>query len=278
VFDDLYVSMVKCGERDGRLPETIGRLAGFLEASTKLRRKIKAAMAYPIIVLFISAGITGAMLVFVVPVLGDVYASLGAELPASTMFLMGASGVLKKYGPHLVVLVAVCLFLFRKWRRTVRGHYVTDWMLMRLPVFGDLNRKILAARFARAFGDLVRGGVPILAALEVGAGATGNKVSERLVLACGEALVEGRTLSSAMPGQNVFPETFVEMLQAGEETGKIDEMMDCIGEFYEEEVDATISGLTALLEPILMVLLGILIGGMVVCLFMPIFLLPGAIG
>ncbi len=149
---------------------------------------------------------------------------------------------------------------------------------MRLPVFGGLNRKIAAARFARAFGDLVRGGVPILTALEVGAGAAGNKVAERVVSDCGKALVEGRTLSSVMLTQNLFPDTFVEMLQVGEETGKIDEMMDCIAEFYEEEVDATISGLTSLLEPILMVFLGIFIGGMVVCLFMPIFLLPGAIG
>lgn len=278
VFDDLYVSMVRCGEKDGRLPETVGRLAGFLESSLHLRGKIKSAMAYPIIVVFIATGITAAMLVFVVPVLSNVFDSLNAELPAATRWLVAVSGILRESGIYVVALIGLFLFLFKRWRGTARGRYATDWMFTRLPIFGPLNKKIASARFARAFGDLIRGGVPVLAALEVGAGATGNKVAERIVLSCSSALVEGKNFSSALTGQSVFPDTFVEMLQAGEETGKVDEMMDCIGDFYEQEVDAAISGLTALLEPLLMVFLGVFIGGMVVCLFMPIFMLPGAIG
>lgn len=271
IFDDLYANMVKGGETGGQLAETIARLAGFLEASSKLRRKVKSAMMYPVIVLCIAMAIATGMILFVVPVFGDMFAGFGKALPAPTQFLLDMSVFLKKYGIFVLAGIVAAVIAFNKWKATPMGAYKLDQFALKAPVFGDLNRKVAASRFSRTFGQLIRSGVPILSALEIVAGATGNRVAGNVILGARSAVEKGEPLSSAMINQTVFPSMLVRMLQAGEKTGKIDEMMDSIADFYDDEVETMLGGLTSLLEPLLMVFLGVIVGGIVLCMFLPIF-------
>ncbi len=271
VYDELYCNMVMGGERGGQLPETIGRLATFLESSAKLRRKVKSALMYPTIVLCLAGLIATLMIMFIVPVFGSMFADFGADLPAPTQFLLDMSNWLKKYG-WIVLLGAIGSVIgFNKWRATPNGAYRFDAFMLRAPVFGELSRKVASARFARTFGQLIRSGVPILSALEIVSGATGNHVAGRVITNARTAVERGDPLSSALVHQTVFPILLVRMLQAGEKTGKIDEMMDNIATFYDDEVETMLAGLTSLLEPLLIVFLGVVIGGIVLCMFLPIF-------
>lgn len=278
VFDDLYANMVRGGETGGQLAETIGRLAGFLEASARLRRKVKSAMMYPTIVLTIAIAIAIAMIVFIVPVFGSMFADFGAKLPAPTQALLNLSDFLRAYGIFIAIVIVIAIVLFKRWKKTDQGAYIFDNMVLRAPVFGELNRKVAAARFARTFGQLIRSGVPILSALEISSGATGNNVAGKVISDARAAVEKGEPLSSAMIEQTVFPIMMVRMLQAGEKTGKIDEMMDSIADFYDDEVDTMLAGLTSLLEPLLMVFLGVVIGGIVLCMFLPIFKMGEIVG
>ncbi|MFC1498162.1 type II secretion system F family protein [Verrucomicrobiota bacterium] len=274
IFDELFVNMVKCGEAGGQLPETIKRLALFLEARARLRHKIKSAMMYPIIVLSLALIIVMLMMIFIVPVFAEMFASFEAGLPGATQFLMDISNGIKTHGLYILLSLLITILFFQKWKATTQGAYLFDKLVLKTPVFGELCRNIASARFARTFGQLIHSGVPILNALIITSGATGNKVAERIVLCSRQAVEKGETLSSAMITQTVFPEMFVEMLQAGESTGKIDEMMDFVADFYEDEVNTMLNSLTALLEPLLIIFLGIIIGGIVICMFLPIFKMP----
>lgn len=271
IFDDLYANMVRGGETGGQLAETISRLAGFLEATARLRRKVKSAMMYPVIVLCIAITIAIGMILFIVPVFGEMFEDFGAPLPGPTQFLMNVSDYMRRFGIFILIVVIAGIVSFKKWKATPKGGYTFDRFLLRVPVFGELNKKVASARFARTFGQLIRSGVPILNALEIVSGATGNKVAGQVVLNCRVAVEKGEPLSSAMVEQEVFPTMLVRMLQAGEKTGKVDEMMDNIADFYDDEVDTMLEGLTSLLEPLLMVFLGVIIGGIVLCMFLPIF-------
>jgi type IV pilus assembly protein PilC len=274
VFDNLYCNMIRGGETSGQLPETIARLSDFLQASVRLRKKVKSAMMYPLIVLSIAAGITAVLLVFVVPVFADLFAQFKGHLPAPTQALLTLSALGKRYGLLAAVALAGLVILFKKWKATPAGAHACDRVMLSVPVFGDLNRNVASARFARTFAQLTRSGVPILTALEISAGATGNKIAEEVVLDSRKTVENGEPLSEAMLKQTVFPGMLAEMLQAGEKTGKVDQMLDCIADFYDEEVEITLNGLTSLLEPLLMVFLGVIIGGIVICMFLPIFKIP----
>lgn len=271
VFDDLYCNMVQGGEMGGQLPETIGRLAGFLEASAKLRRKVKSAMMYPVIVLCIAITIAIAMIVFIVPVFGEMFADFGADLPGPTQFLLDLSDRLKKYGLYVLIGIVIFVILFKRWKATPSGGYTFDSWMLKMPVFGELRRKVASARFARTFGQLIQSGVPILQALEIVSGATGSVVAGSVIMDAYKSVENGDPLSTSMVKQTVFPILLVRMLQAGEKTGKIDEMMENIADFYDDEVETMLDGLTSLLEPLLMVFLGVIIGGIVLCMFLPIF-------
>jgi type IV pilus assembly protein PilC len=271
IFDELYTNMVKGGEKGGKLPETIGRLASFLEATAKLKRKVKSAMMYPAIVVCLAIAIAIGMIVFIVPVFGKMYADFGASLPGPTQFLMNVGEGMKKYGLFVLGGAIAGFIAFKKWKATPQGGYKFDQFILRMPVFGALNQKVISARFARTFGQLTRSGVPILEGLDIAAGATGNKVAARVVLMGRDAVEKGEPLSAAMMNQKVFPLMLVRMLQAGEKSGKVDEMLDNIADYYEDEVDTMLSGLTSLLEPLLIVFLGVIIGSIVVCMFLPIF-------
>ena len=278
IFDDLYANMVKGGETGGQLAETIARLAGFLEASAKLRQKVKSAMMYPVIVLCIAITIAICMILFIVPVFGEMFKDFGADLPTPTQKLLDMSDFMKSNGLLLLASLIGSIVAFKKWKATPSGAMNFDRFMLRFPVFGDLNKKVAAARFARTFGQLIRSGVPILNALEIVSGATGNKVAGQIILDCKTSVENGEPLSSAMLNQTVFPVMLVRMLQAGEKTGKVDEMMDSIADFYDDEIEAMLDGLTSLLEPLLMVFLGVIIGGIVLCMFLPIFNMGEVVG
>ena len=271
VFDDLYANMVKGGESGGQLSETVMRLAAFLDSSAKLRRKVKSAMMYPTIVLCVACAIAIGMIIFIVPVFGAMFADFGKALPGPTQFLLDMSGFMKKYGIFIVIIVVSLIIVFKKWKATPQGAYSFDQFVLKMPVFGALSLKVASARFARTLGEMTRSGIPILNALEIGAGATGNKVTGRAVTELRTAVERGEPMSSAMTEQQIFPVMLIRMLQAGEKSGKVDEMLTSIADFYDDEVDTMLTGLTSLLEPLLMVFLGVIIGGIVLCMFLPIF-------
>jgi len=271
IFDKLYCNMVRGGEAGGQLAETIARLADFLDSSAKLKRKVKSAMMYPVIVLCLAMTIACGLIVFVVPVFAGMFDGFGAALPAPTQFLIDVSEFIKKYIILIIIGAGISSFLFKKWKATPVGAYQFDQMTLKFPVFGELKKKVASARFARTFAQLIKSGVPILQALEIVSGATGSVVAERVVLAARTGVENGEPLSKSLVEQTVFPVVLVRMLQAGEKTGKIDEMMDNISDFFDDEVDTMLTGLTSLLEPLLMVFLGVIIGGIVLCMFLPIF-------
>ncbi len=278
VFDHLYVSMIKGGEAGGQLAESIGRLASFLEASTKLRRKVQAAMIYPTIVLCVAFAISAGLILFVVPVFGKMFVDFKSALPAPTQFLLDVSKWATRNSPVIILIAVLVIGVFRKWKSTTRGAYTLDRCALLLPVFGDLASKVVSARFARTFGQLLRSGVPILNALKISSGATGNRVAARIVFDCCETVARGEPLSTGLHDQSVFDPMLVDMLEAGEKTGKVDEMMDFTADYFEDEVEVALSALTSMLEPLLMVVIGVLVGGIVICMFLPIFQMPGMAG
>jgi len=271
IFDDLYVNMIRGGEQGGQLSETISRIADFLENAAKLRRKVKSAMSYPVAVMNIATALAVVMLVFIVPVFAEMFDSFGGKLPTPTAMLIKASDFIKNNALYVVPTVGVIVFLLKKWAKTPGGQFTLAKLYLKMPVVGELVQKVAMARFARTFGQLIHSGVPILTALDITSGATGNKVVEKAVKEGQEVVERGEPLSSALATKKCFSPILVHMMAAGEKTGKVDEMMDNIAKFYDDEVDAMLASLTSLIEPLLMVFLGVTIGGIVICMFLPIF-------
>ena len=278
IFDTLYINMIKAGESGGQLGETADRLASFLEDAAKLSRKVKSAMSYPVIVLCIALGIATAMILFIVPVFGDMFKDFGAKLPAPTQFLINVSNGLKAYGIFILAFLVVAFIAFQKWKKTTVGAYQMSTFALKIPVIGELNRKVATSRFARTFAQLLKSGVPILQAMDIVSGATGNKVFERVILEARATIEQGEPLSRALVKHACFPKLLVHMMAAGEKTGKIDEMMQNIADFYDDEVETMLSGLTSLIEPLLMIFLGVVIGGIVISMFLPIFKMGEVVG
>ncbi len=278
VFDTLYLNMVKAGESGGQLGETAARLAGFLEDAARLTRKVKSAMSYPVIVLCIASAIAIAMILFIVPVFADMFSDFDAELPAPTQFMINLSDGMKKYGIIIIAVGVMLVIAFNKWKNTKKGGYQWAMITIKFPVLGELNRKVATSRFARTFAQLLKSGVPILRAMEIVAGATGNKVFEAVVLEARGTIEQGEPLSSALVKHDCFPKLLVHMMAAGEKTGKVEDMMQSIADFYDDEVETMLDGLTALIEPLLMVFLGVVIGGIVISMFLPIFKMGEVVG
>lgn len=271
IFDELFCNMIRGGESSGNLAETIARLASLLEANAKLRRKVKSAMSYPVIVLCIAISIAIGMILFIVPVFSKMYEDFGSALPGPTQFLVDMSDVMRQYSLYIFGGLFAGGFAFKKWAKTPSGGYAVDRFALRAPVVGMIVQKVAVARFARTLSQLIRSGVPILDALDIVSGATGNSVVKAAVLRGRTSVERGDTLSSGLATEPCLPSMMVRMLAAGEKTGKVDEMMDSIADFYEDEVEAMLSGLTSLIEPLLMIFLGVVIGGIVICMFLPIF-------
>jgi type IV pilus assembly protein PilC len=277
VFDDLYINMLKGGEASGTLAETISRLASLIEESAKLKRKVKSAMTYPVIVLTIALTITSGLILFIVPVFANMFKDFGAKLPAPTQFLVDLSNNFRKGAPIVFPLLFVLGIVFNKWKKTPVGHLAVDAAVLKAPIFGPLALKVSVARFARILSQLVKSGVPIMDALSIVAGATGNKVIENAVMRGRDCVERGEPLSAGLGQAPQIPKMLIRMLAAGEKTGKVDEMMDSIADFYEDEVQTMIAGLTSMIEPLLMVFLGVIVGGIMVCMFLPIFRMAEAI-
>jgi len=271
VFNDLYIGLIRAGETGGILTETAEQIAGFLEANAKLRRKVKSAMMYPMIILVMAGLLATGMITFIVPVFAGIYKDFGGALPGPTQFLVNVSDILRNNGIVVIVVFAVLVAAFQRYRKTPAGAYQWDAFSLKFPIIGVLARKIAVARFASTFAQLIHSGVPILRAMEIVATATGNLVMGKVLLDSRTVVERGETLSSALRVSRQFPPVLVHMLSAGERTGKMDEMMKRIADFYDDEVSTSLAGLTSMIEPLLMVILGVVIGGIVLCMFLPIF-------
>ncbi len=270
-FNRLYVAMVKSGEAGGVLDSVLMRLADTIEKQVELRRKIKSAMTYPVVVAVLVFCIAAAMLVFIVPMFKNMYASLGGKLPVPTRILLSVSAVARKFFPVFIVLGGVGAFLFRRWIRSTEGRKKWDAFRLRVPVFGGLVRKSALARFSRTLAALTRSGVPILESLDIVAETSGNHVVSVAVRDTQQAVKGGDSLARPLEQHEVFPPMVVQMMAVGEETGALDEMLDKIADFYDQEVEATVDALTSLIEPLLIVVMGIVVGGMIISLYLPMF-------
>ena len=271
VFDRLFVSMVKAGEHGGLLAEILDRLAGFLEASARLRKKVKSAMTYPVIVICIAFAITIFLLVKVVPIFGEIFKDFGAKLPAPTQFLIDVSDFIRGEWYFLILIVGGAFFGIRTFVRSTRGKQLADRWKLKLPIFGPLIHKICMSRFSRTFAQLIRSGVPILEVLDIVGGASGNHVVETSIKGVSEDVEKGDNLSVALSKKPIFPPMMLRMVSAGEATGKIDTMLEKMADFWDEEIEAMLDALTSLIEPLLIVFLGVIVGGIVIAMFLPIF-------
>ncbi|MBS0660482.1 MAG: type II secretion system F family protein [Verrucomicrobia bacterium] len=271
VFNRLYVSMVKAGEAGGLLAEILDRLAGFLEASARLKKKIKSAMVYPVVVISIAVLITIFLIVKVVPVFADVFKDFGKPLPGPTQMLVDFSEMCREYWWAFLLVFVGIFYGLKAFLASQRGAELWHRYQLKLPVFGPLLHKIAMTRFARTFAQLIRSGVPILETLDIVGGSAGNSVVEQSIRGVSTDVEKGDNLSVALSKRPIFPPMMVRMVAAGESTGKIDEMLEKMADFWDEEIEAMLAALTSLLEPILIVTLGIIIGGIVICMFLPIF-------
>jgi type IV pilus assembly protein PilC len=274
IFNRLYVSMVKAGEAGGLLAEILDRLAGFLEASARLKKKVKAALVYPVVVISIAMLITAFLIIKVVPVFADVFKDFGKPLPGPTQLLVDLSEFSRNYWWAILLGFAGIYFAINLFLKSDQGQQLWDKYQLKLPIFGPLLHKIAMTRFARTFAQLIRSGVPILETLDIVGGSAGNRIIEQAIRSVSTDVERGDNLSVALSKKTIFPPMMLRMVAAGESTGKIDEMLEKMADFWDEEIEATLSALTSLLEPILIVILGVVVGGIVLCMFLPIFQLP----
>jgi type IV pilus assembly protein PilC len=271
VFDDLYVHMVEAGEASGALDAILERLATYLEKADQLRRKIKSALMYPAVVSIIAVLATSFLLIFVIPTFAKMFSDFGGQLPLVTRIVMAMSDFLRGFWWALGAVLVVGHQLFRRYRKTEKGREKIDGLLLRTPVFGPVVRKGAVARFTRTLGTLQMSGVPILEGLAITARTAGNAIVEKAVLRTRDSVSRGETLTEPLRESEVFPPMVVQMVAVGEETGALDQMLAKIADFYEDEVDTAVEGLTSVIEPLMMVVLGGVVGGMVVAMYLPIF-------
>jgi type IV pilus assembly protein PilC len=271
VFTKLYVCMVGAGEKGGLLAEIMSRLATYLENSARLRKKVKSAMMYPTAVTIIAIGITIFLLVKVVPVFGDIFSGFGAKLPTPTQYLINVSNLMQKLWWALALGGAAVVYGWLYFIKTPPGRWFWDSKRITMPIFGVIAHKICLARFTRTFASLIRSGVPILEVLSIVANTVGNVVMEKALRVTASDIERGESISAALGKHPVFPSMIIRMVSAGEQTGKIDSMLERIADFLDEEIETTLSGLTSLIEPLLIVFLGVVVGGIVICMFLPIF-------
>ncbi|MBI3458013.1 MAG: type II secretion system F family protein [Candidatus Rokubacteria bacterium] len=270
-FDELFVNLVHVGEIGGVLDSMLARLAVYLEKADALKHRVKMAMVYPVLVVTVALGVVTFLLVFIIPIFSSFYEKSGVPLPTPTAFVVNLSNFIRKYW-YLLAGGAVGLYAaFRAWYRTDQGRLTVDRFLLRAPIFGVLLKKIAVARFTRTLSALISGGVPILDALRITAKTAGNRIVENSVMEARERVTAGQTLAEPLRQSKVFPAMVVQMVSVGEQTGALDNMLSKVADYYEDEVDVAVSGLTALLEPIMIVFLGIVVGGIVISMYLPIF-------
>lgn len=278
VFSELFINMTRAGEASGMLDEVLDRLASYLEKSAALTRKVRSSLVYPAVVITMAILITAVLLLKVVPTFKGIFEVLGGQLPLPTRILIGVSDLLRRWFLYVVGILAFFSFIFRKYISTEKGRYNFDAKKLRVFVLGPLFRKIAIAKFSRTFATLVKSGVAILNALEIVGKTSGNKVVEEALMNCRYSVRDGEPISRPLSKSGVFPPMVCRMVGVGEQTGQLEKMLSKIADFYEEQVDAAVAGLTSMIEPLVIAFLGIVIGGIVISLFMPIFKITELIG
>jgi type IV pilus assembly protein PilC len=277
-FDDLFVNLIAAGEVGGILDTILLRLAAYLEKIMKLKGKVKSAMLYPAIIMVVAVLVVGVILTFVIPVFEKMFKEFGnAELPAPTQIVIKLSNNFKSYLPYIIVAVVLMVVGFLRIYKTKKGRLTIDRIMLQLPVFGPLLRKVAVARFTRTLGTMLSSGVPILDALMIVAKTSGNKVIENAILMSRNAISEGQNIVDPLSKSKVFPPMVVQMIGVGEATGAMDAMLSKIADFYDDEVDSAVDALTSMIEPMMMVFLGTIIGGLVIAMYLPVFKMAGAV-
>ena len=278
IFNDLYTNMVAAGEAGGILDTILQRLAQYIEKAVKLNSQVKSAMIYPVAVISIACIVVAVILWKVIPVFAALFKGLGAELPMPTVIVMHLSDFLVDYWWLILLTIGATVFFLKRYHETYKGKRVIDGILLKLPIFGLLLRKIAVARFCRTLSTLTSSGVPILDGLQITARTAGNAIIEDAIMATRKSVEEGKTISEPLGETDVFPSMVVQMIAVGEQTGALDTMLSKIADFYEDEVDVAVAGLMKLLEPLLIAFLGVAIGGIVIAMYMPMFTLIGKVG
>jgi type IV pilus assembly protein PilC len=276
-FDRLFCNMIAAGEMGGILDDVLKRLADYMEKAQRLKRKVKGALIYPIIVLAISALVIGVILIFVIPVFEQMFAEFGGSLPVPTQMVVNLSNFVKSYFLVIIGAVVVMVFLFKKYYKTKKGRRVVDRLILKSPVFGPLLRKVAVAKLTRTLGTLIDSGVPILETLNVAAGTAGNKMVEEAIYNVRSSISEGRTIAQPLAESGIFPAMVVQMVSVGETTGALDQMLNKIADFYDEEVETAVDTLTSMIEPFMIVFLGGTVGSIIIAMYLPIFSMAGAV-
>jgi type IV pilus assembly protein PilC len=277
VFTDFFTNMVEAGEAGGILDTILARLAVYMEKARALKGRVKSAMVYPAAIVSIAILVIVFLMIFVIPVFAEMFESFGGTLPAPTRLIMSLSDFTRRYILYAVPVVVAGIYLFKRFYRTDKGKRLVDSFMLKAPVVGPLIQKVAVAKFTRTLGTLVSSGVPIIDGLQITARTAGNKVVEDAVLAIIGSIKEGQTIAEPLSKQNIFPPMVVQMIEVGENSGALDMMLNKIADFYDEEVDTAVAGLTSLMEPALMVFLGTTIGFVVVAMYLPIFKMAGTI-
>ncbi|MEE4608240.1 MAG: type II secretion system F family protein [Desulfobacteraceae bacterium] len=276
-FDDLFVNMVAAGEASGVLDTILKRLSTYLEKAAKLKKRIKGAMVYPAITFLVAVIVVGVIMVFVIPVFEQMFSDFGGQLPAPTQFVVSLSRMIRANILYLLGAVVIAVFALRRVRKTEKGRAAIDRYLLTVPVFGSLLRRVAVAKFSRTLGTMLTSGVSILDALDIVAKTSGNRTVETAIYRVRQGIAEGRTISEPLAESGVFPAMVCQMIAVGESTGALDAMLIKIADFYDEEVDQAVENLTAAIEPVMMIFMGVVIGGLVVSMYLPIFKMAGAI-
>ena len=270
-FSELFINMVRAGEAAGKLEDVLDRLASYLEKSSALARKIRSSLVYPAVVVTMAMLITAVLMLKVVPTFKGIFSTLGGNLPMPTQILIATSDIMQKYFLLLCGILIIAIFMLKRFIATKVGRYLIDKKKLSLPVLGTLFRKLAVAKFARTFSTLVKSGVPVLGALEIVSKTSGNKVVEEAVMNCSKSVRDGQTIAQPLTKSGVFPPMVCGMISIGEQTGQLEKMLSKIADFYDEQVDAAAAGLTSMIEPMVIAFLGVVIGGIVIALFLPIF-------
>lgn len=277
-FDDLYCNMIAAGEAGGILDTILQRLSVYIEKAVKLRGAVRSAMIYPVAVITIAGLVVTIILWKVIPTFAALFAGLGAELPLPTRVVIWLSHFIARWAIIIIILIAATIFALSRYYKTYRGRRVIDGILLKMPVLGTVLKKIAVARFCRTLGTLISSGVPILESLEITAKTSGNAIVEDAIMATRKSIEEGKTISEPLKDTAVFPSMVVHMIAVGEQTGALDAMLSKIADFYEDEVDAAVENMLALMEPVMILILGIVIGGIVISMYLPMFTLLSKIG
>jgi type IV pilus assembly protein PilC len=276
-FDDLFVNMIAAGEAGGILDAILRRLAAYMEKAARLKSRVKGAMTYPLVTLGIAVIVLAVILIFVIPVFEEMFSDFGSELPAPTQLVVAMSDMVKSKILYIIGAFILFMIAFKKYYATEKGRDSVDALLLKLPVFGILLRKVAVTKFTRTMGTMLSSGVAILEALDIVAKTAGNRTVEKAIYNVRSGITEGRTMADPLKESGVFPPMVCQMIAVGESTGALDAMLEKIADFYDEEVDQAVENMTALIEPIMLVFLGVTIGGLVVAMYLPIFKMAGAI-